>query len=331
MKNRCSLRVARWILHLVRPSWVPWLLFAFGPAIFGTTVPSTARAEDTSDFEKAYNAYTSHHYEEAESRLRALLDVKAGAPKDPDRIAEVRMTLATVLLAEGKKDEAGALLETLLFDKPDYQPDPLRVPLQALDALVDAQHRLTDKLLATQNKILEEAREHEAEAERAAARLATMRRLATERIIVERHSRFEALLPLGVGQFQNRQAALGVAFLATESLLAVGSAIGFYLTLYNQTLASNARSQGSNFAPGYQGRADEAAEVANIFSAGLAATVVLGIVQAQIAFVPQHVHIEYRPLPASVESATPAAPPAPPRVSIAPVLGPGGIGIVGTF
>lgn len=290
----------------------------------GASIPSTARAEDGDDLEKAYQAYASRHYEEAESRLRALLDVKPGVTKDPDRIADVRMTLATVLLAEGKKDEAGALLETLLFDKPDYEPDPLRVPLPALDALVDARHRLSDKVVALQNKMVQEAREHEAKAERAAARLATLRRLATERIVVERHSRFEALLPLGVGQFQNRQAALGVAFLVGESVLAVGSAIGFGLTLYNQSLAVEARRQNSTTATGYQDRAVVAAEVGNIFTVGLAATTVVGILQAQIAFVPQHVHIERRPLPASAGAAIKG-------VSIAPVVGPGAIGLVGRF
>ncbi|HSY21090.1 MAG TPA: hypothetical protein VK841_03200, partial [Polyangiaceae bacterium] len=318
----------RWIVQFVRlviPSRVSWIVFALGSAIFGVAV---ARADEPGDLEKAYGAYAGHHYEEAESRLRALLDVKPGAPKDPDRIADVRMTLAAVLLAEGKKDEAGALLEKLLLDKPEYQPDPLRVSLPALDALVDARHRLTDKLVATQNRMVKEAQEHEAKAEaekrQAAARLETMRRLASERIVVERHSRFEALLPFGVGQFQNRQPTLGVAFLTGESLLVAGSVIGFGLTIYNESLASQALQQHAGTAGGYQTRADEAAVVGNIFAAGLAAGVIGGILQAQIAFVPQHVHIEHGPLPPSV-------PPAPAGVSIAPVIGPGAIGLAGSF
>jgi hypothetical protein len=311
-------------LHLVRfmrPSRVSWIFFALGAAIWGV---SAARADEPGDLEKAYGAYASHRYDEAESQLRALLDVKPGAPKDPDRIADVRMVLAAVLLAEGKKDEAASLLETLLLDKPDYQPDPLRVSLPALDALVDARHRLTDKLLAMQNRMVKEAQEHEAKAEADKQRLETMRRLASERIIVERHSRFEALLPFGVGQFQNRQTSLGVAFLAGETLLVAGSTIGFGLTLYNESLAYQALQQHAGTATGYQARAYEAAIVGNIFTAGFAASAVVGIVQAQIAFVPQHVRIERRPLPLSVASS-------PSGVSIAPVLGAGAIGLVGRF
>jgi hypothetical protein len=315
----------RAFVRFVIPSRVSWIVFALGTATFGVSV---ARADEPGDLEKAYGAYALHHYQEAESRLRALLVVKPGTPKDPDRIADVRMILAAVLLAEGNKDEAGALLEKLVLDKPDYQPDPLRVSLPALDALIDARHRLTDKLVAMQNQMVKEAQEHEAKAEaekrQAAARLETMRRLASERIIVERHSRFEALLPFGVGQFQNRQVTLGVAFLTGESLLAAGSAIGFGLTLYNQSLASEAPQQQAGTAAGYQTRAEEAAIVGNIFVAGLAASAVVGIVQAQIAFVPEHVHIEHGPLPPSVASAAAG-------VSIAPVIGPGAIGLVGRF
>jgi hypothetical protein len=61
-----------------------------------------------------------------------------------------------------------------------------------------------------------------------------------------------------------------------------------------------------------------AAIVGDVFATGLAATALGGILQAQIAFVPQHVHIEID---------THALPP----VSITPVVGPGAIGIVGTF
>jgi hypothetical protein len=311
-------------LHFVRfvsPSRVSWIFVALGSAIFGVSV---AHADEPGDIEKAYAAYASRSYDEAESRLRALLNVKPGAPKDPDRIADVRMVLAAVFLAEGKKDEAEALLETLLLEKPDYQADPLRVSLQALDALVDARHRLADKLLAMQNRMVKEAQKAEAEKEQAATRLETMRRLASERIVVERHSRLEAALPFGVGQFQNRQTSLGVAFLAGESLLLVGSSIGFGLTLYNESLAYQALQQHAGTAQGYQARAEEAAVVGNIFAAGLAISVVGGIVQAQIAFVPQHVHLEHRPLPPSVASA--ASP-----VSIAPVISPGAIGLVGRF
>ncbi len=136
--------------------------------------------------------------------------------------------------------------------------------------------------------------------------------------VVERHSRWLALFPFGVGQFQNRQVPLGISLLTGESLLAAGSAIGFALGLYNESLGYDALQKRTGTAPQYAERAQEAAIVGNIFAAGFAAVVLGGIVQAQIAFVPEQVHIE-RHIPPL------------PQVSIAPLIRLDAIGITGTF
>jgi len=281
-----------------------------------------ARADESSDLEKAYGAYVAHNYEEAETRLRALLDTKAGGLKDPESVADARMYLGAVLLSEGKKDEAAALLEELLLDKPDYQPDPLRVPLTALDAVVDARLRLRDRLVAIQadkvRKDLELRTKVEVEKRRAASRLTMLERLASEEIVVERHSRWEALVPFGVGQFQNRQATLGWSLLTGESLLAAGSAIGFGLSLYNEAQAYSAVQTRAGTAPQYESRAQEAALVGNIFAAGFAAAAIGGVLHAEITFVPEHAHIETRKHPLS-------------SLSLAPLVGPGVVGVAGRF
>jgi predicted negative regulator of RcsB-dependent stress response len=75
-----------------------------------------ARADALSDLEKAHSAYVAHKYADAEARLRDLLDAKSGALKDADSIADARMYLGAVLLAEGKKEEAADALEQLLLD-----------------------------------------------------------------------------------------------------------------------------------------------------------------------------------------------------------------------
>jgi len=145
-----------------------------------------------------------------------------------------------------------------------------------------------------------------------------LERYASEEIVVERHSRWEALIPFGVGQFQNRQSVPGWSFFTTESLLAAGSAIGLGLSLYNESLAYEAVQSRTGTASQYEARAQEASIVGNIFAAGLAAVVIGGIVQAETAFVPQHVHVEERKR-------------ALPSLSLAPVVGAGRLGIAGTF
>jgi hypothetical protein len=312
-----------------------------------------ARGDESSDLEKAYGAYVAHQYDDAEARLRRLLDGSGGALKDADSMADARMYLGAVLVAEGRKEEADRVFEQLLLDKPDYQPDPLRVALPALDAVVDARARLRDALRTIQadrvRRELEERKRIEEAKSKAEAALRQLEALASQEVIVERHSRWEALLPFGVGQFQNGDRALGWTFLVTESLLAAGSAIGLGLSLYNESQAYDAFTSGQGTAQGYQARASDAVVVGDAMSLGFAAVAALGIVQAEIGFVPERVHVQPRKhrlgfapsseTPAPAPSA-PAPSPAPssgatsssgPRTGMSFAIGPLGITLVGRF
>lgn len=172
-----------------------------------------ARADAKDDLEKAHNAYMTHRYDDAETRLRALLDPTRSGLKDPDSIADARMYLAAVLLAEKKTEEAASTLEDLLNARPDYQADPMRVALEAIDALTDTKARLRDKLNAKKaeefRKVQEEKAKLEVEHQKQVLRLAMLEKLATTEVVVERHSRWLSLVPFGVGQFQNGQTAEG--------------------------------------------------------------------------------------------------------------------------
>ena len=77
-------------------------------------------------------------------------------------------------------------------------------------------------------------------------------------------------MPFGVGQFQNGQTALGWTFLATESLLVVGSAISQLLTIYNVNQMNDAITSGSSTAGGYHARAQDAYVATDLFTAGFA-------------------------------------------------------------
>jgi hypothetical protein len=294
--------------------WVALLLVVLGG-------PADLRADELGDLEKAYGAYAAHRYADAEARLRALLDPATGKLKDEDAIADARMYLAATLLAESKTREAANVLERLLLDKPDYQADPLRIPLPALDALADARSQQRDKLTAIKEEKARKAQQErervEAEKRKAAARLATLEQLASEEVVVERHSRFWALLPFGVGQFQNRQTALGWGFLVSESALAAGSAVSAALTLNNAAQANVELDRHQpTLAGDYNKRAQEDSLAGNIFAGAFALVAVAGIIQAELAFVPEHREVRRRPLP---------------PLSLTPVAGPGSIGIKGRF
>ncbi|MGA3120041.1 MAG: hypothetical protein ABSF69_04650 [Polyangiaceae bacterium] len=282
---------------------------------------SVARADVSSDVEKAHSAYVAHKYEDAEKRLRALLDAHAGPLDNPDAVADARMYLGAVLVAEGKKDQAAEVFEELLLDRPDYQPDPLRVSLQAIDALIDARTRLRDRLEAITAERVRKAQEEkarvEAEKHREATRLALLEKWASEEVFIERNSRWKALVPFGAGQFQNRQPTLGWSLVVTEAMWVAGSAVGAALTLYNvdQANAANTRRD-ATAAQAYQGRAHDAAIWGDSFAAAFAVTALVGIVHAEVTFVPQRVEVHKRAIP---------------EVTWGPFLGPGALGVVGTY
>jgi hypothetical protein len=279
--------------------------------------PGAARADERTDIEKAYSAYVGHNYEEAEARLRALLDAKAGTLKDPDNVADARMYLGAVLVAEGKKDQAATLFEGLLVDKPDYEADPLRVSTQAIDAFLDVRARMRSVLSNLKAERVRKEQEvrakEEAERQKAAARLATLEKLAGEEVVRTKHSRWIALLPFGAGQFQNGQTALGAGFLAGEALLAAGSGIAAGITIYDANAAHDALLRNIPTAPTYNSYAQTAAWVSNGLTAGFVVVALAGIIQAQIAFVPESAaEVRKRPVPSA---------------SVAPILGAGGVGL----
>jgi hypothetical protein len=279
-----------------------------------------ARADPLGELQKAYSAYVAQRYDEAEARLRALLDPQTGALKDPGMMADARMYLGAALVAEHRKQEAEIVFEQLLLEQPEYSEDPLRVRQDAIDAFIDVRTRLHDRLAQTveqsvKQAALERARQ-EAEQRKAALRVAMLEQLASEEIVVERHSRWVALLPFGVGQFQNGQTALGATFLGAEALCAAGSLAGAALALYNENQIPGAEARDNETAPKYRARAETAALVGDALAGGFLFTALVGAIHAEASFVPQRVEIHTRAIP---------------PLSLAPVFGPGTIAIVGSF
>jgi hypothetical protein len=153
---------------------------------------------------------------------------------------------------------------------------------------------------------------------KAAARVAMLEKLASTEVVIERHSRWMALVPFGVGQFQNGQDTLGWTFLSTEVLLSVGSFAGAAVMVYEQAQANDAlaRRDAPAVAAEYEQRAQLAAIVGDLFGAGFFVTAIGGIVHAELTFVPERAETRRREIP---------------PLSLAPIVGPGVLGLRGTF
>jgi hypothetical protein len=149
-----------------------------------------------------------------------------------------------------------------------------------------------------------------------ALRLALLERLASEEVVIERNSRWKALIPFGVGQFQNRQDGLGWFLLASETALLVGSVVAGGLSFYYDTQANSALRDNTGLAPGYNDYANKAYLTANVLGGLFAATAIAGVVQAQITFVPEWPTVRKRQLP---------------QLSLHPIVSPTFMGLQGQF
>jgi hypothetical protein len=292
--------------------------------LFGSLfLAAPARADELADLEKARAAYASRNYDDADARLRALLDPKTGTLREPQLVADARMYWGAVMLAKKRNDEAAALFEKLLLDRPEYEPDPLSFPQEVLNFFIDTRSKIRSKLAAEQQKRIQDdlakkKREQE-EKDRQVRRLAMLESLAAQETITQKNSRLAALVPFGYGQFQNGQNGLGWAFLLTESALGLASLaiVPFYVqALYDMRDAQANRR--TDLAEGYLDRAKSLRTANLILFGSFIVTAVTGIVQAQVGFVPERSETRKRPIPAV-------------GTSIVPVLGGATFSLEGRF
>ncbi len=265
-------------------------------------VPGAARADGRAEIEKARAAYLARNYAEGETRLRALVDPKTGL-KEPGLVTQARMYLGAVLLAQGHRDQATELFEKLILEDPAFEPDPLSFPGDVINTFFDVRAQLQERIRsAAQNAArLEAERRVKAEDERRRqeAWLANVKRLAQEEKITVRNSRLVALLPFGAGQFQNGDKILGWTLLASEASLVVGMGVTVPLFAYAQDRAGEEQRAGDldRKAQLYKDRAENIRIVNLSFAGALLAIAVSGIVQANLAYVPETMETKKRPLP----------------------------------
>jgi hypothetical protein len=297
------------------------LLFAV--AFFGVLlVAHPASALGRVDLEKARAAYQAKNYAEAEQRLNELVDAKSGL-KDPALLSSARMYLAAVWLETAKRDAAIDIIKELLNDDPSFEPDPLAFPSNIINTFFEVRAQYQEKL--RQDQITRAHREAEAreraeeERRKQEAWLAKVKQMASEEKITVRHNRLVAFLPFGAGQFQNGNQVLGWTFLVTEAACVVGTAITVPMYAYSRGRAEDEARSGDidRKAQLYQDRADNIRTVNLSFAGAFTALAIAGIVQANLAYVPEAVETKKRELP--VVS------------SVKPVLSPGFVGLSGTF
>lgn len=279
-----------------RAAWVG-LLAALALAWF---VSTPARADDLSDFEAARARYERHEYARAVEAFRALVG------SDPPRIANALLVLesrkyyAASLLFVRAKDEARTQFRLMLQQEPEYALDPLSFPTEVV-ALFDQVKEQVRLELARER---EESAQREAEAQRQAraaeqlrkSNLVRLRTLAETEDLLKQNSRWIASIPFGVGQFQNGDRGLGVAFAMAQGL-AVATSIVSYIG-HERVADDNPTA----FELADTRQSERLWRTTNWVSfSTFAALALIGIIDAHVRFVPGRQRSSHRPLPPDLQ------------------------------
>lgn len=304
-----------------------------------------ARADDAQQFELLKGLFYAGQYEEVVQRVTILLDPSnpacatvEGAPTAPqtchigDGVLQERLREMHIVALFGlkKQADADAVIEKLLRQNPAYSPEPGALPSAVVERVREVKGKLQKELEDEARKRADEQRKNLLLGQKAAEEekkwIEQLSQLASRETVIEKRSRILAFVPFGVGQFQNGDTALGVVFLASEAL-AAGAAIGFGAA---HGFYSAADPNGQDPVTGQPVVRPALRELVQVTALGnqisfatWAALTIAGIVQANIAFVPEVRSVRERPIP---KRPTPMVAP-----TVTPTTGGLTVGVVGTF
>ena len=281
----------------------------------------TARADDGSLLEAGITSYEAENYEQCIERFGKMLTPGSGSELSAGPLrSRARMYYAACLLAKKQDDAADRQMEQLVRDDTRFRPDRAAFPLRVLDRFNEVLGRMKAEIERIERERLaaeEEARRRREDVRRREdARTAEIERMAREETIIRQSSRWIAMVPFGVGQFQNGQRTLGWALLGTQAALALTSA-GAYLVEYQIV---RDYKQGVTVRDDAVRKQDQAVLVNRLAFGALFGVAAAGVLHAQVTFVPQTTDKRERALP-------------PPIVTPTAAVLPGGatLGVAGTF
>ncbi len=198
--------------------------------------PNPGSAQDK--LRQARANFDYRNYGPAADLAQELIDSRA-LERTPDQI-EVYRILGLSRFFQGRTEDARIAFINLLSLDPDFQLDPFYVPPQAV-AFFERVRTDNQSLLQPIRERRRAAQEALRQEEEARARLLNKGPSnVPPQIIreeVERPSTALALLPFGVGQFQNRDTGLGIVFATTEAAAAITS-IACYIWVESQRSSS---------------------------------------------------------------------------------------------
>lgn len=234
--------------------------------VFVLFVAPHASADELADFEAARTAYTEQRYPDAERLFSALLRSNPPALTEPSLVVESRKYLGASLLFLARPAEATEQFGLLLLGDPTYELDPMLFPAEVLESFAAAKARLPVPVapITLPPPSLNDATQQ-----------------AVREVVRQENSRWIAALPFGIGQFQNRDTALGTMFLVSEVALTLASITTFIIwsSLVDERPAPSELNRARSIESGLR--------IANWATTGGALLLgAAGIVEAQLRFTP---------------------------------------------
>jgi tetratricopeptide (TPR) repeat protein len=269
---------------------------------------ASARADELQEFELAKSRYDVGSYPEAADQFAKLLEPSSPRfLKDGNLRKQARPLYAASLVALGRNDEADEVFTTLLREDPFYQPAPGLFPQQVTDRFIAVRARMRQELEELARKSLEEKQRRELEREQArvaeAKRITELEKLAREEQVVTTRSRWIAMLPLGAGQFQNGDNALGWFFAVSEVLTTPASIVsGAIATNYSTVRCDQPTEDSATVVCDKLESYFITARTVNWVSFGTTATLAIaGIIEAQASFEDETTEVRTRDLPPALK------------------------------
>jgi hypothetical protein len=247
---------------------------------------------DEGKLERVKGLYRAEKYAECASAFAELLDPKAPGLSDRDVIESARIWNAVCLLANGQKARADeSLRKAIDANKLMATPDNLTYPPDVIDEFLlvkDTMRAEIDKAEAERRAADQKRKNAEqARIQKERERLRQLVDLAGTETITRVNRRWIAAVPFGVGQFQNRQDALGWLFLTSETLLAGTALTSVYVrTKIDADLVELKGKDGQAVQDANNLRATWHA-VSLISGWGLVAVAAAGVAHAELTFVPE--------------------------------------------
>jgi hypothetical protein len=256
-----------------------------------------AELSDEAKLATVVSLYEAGKYSECAAGLVKLLAPDAEQRlRDPGIVGTARIYHAACLIGSGSPEAADEPLRQAIRSNMQMRPpDSLVFPPPVIERFLRVRQSLYDEIKQAEEERVEQARkasEQQAARERAErARVLELERLAARETLVVRNRRAIAMVPFGVGQFQNGEEGLGWVFLTSEVALAATALTSLGMQSYLQVEADRLKN------PDNDSVLRTWHSLLVVSSYGLLGVAAAGIVQAQIAFVPEVREERSRSLP----------------------------------